>query len=93
MEKDLKQCQGDGKEKKFSVVNFNSDNSVEAIPSSFLSTDKTQVRYPKNPPAGFKTLLEDSEATPDSSWETWEVTVVATSSKALIINIYIYTLN
>jgi len=64
--------------KAFSVVYFPSDNSIEVVPSSWLSTDQGTCPFPTIQGKGFKDLQQNPNSTPDTAWPVWNVEVKKT---------------
>ncbi len=64
--------------KKFSVVYFPSDKTLDFVPSIWISEDRIVCRFPKNHPRGFKKLQENPESTPDPLWPLWAVEIKKT---------------
>lgn len=54
--------------KKFAVVVFNDDNSVSAVPSTWVSDEQTTCQWPVKYPKNFKKLIQDPESKPDADW-------------------------
>ncbi len=67
--------------KKFSVLFFPSDNSIEVVPSKWISEDKKTCPFPLAGVVNFKELQKDSNSSPDPSWPIWEVVVKKTYGK------------
>lgn len=57
--------------KKFTVVHFLADKSVEVVPSTWLSKDGKTCPFPISQPKGFKKLQEDENSVPDPLWPFW----------------------
>jgi len=68
----------------FAVVHLKIDNSVEAVPLSWLSTDKTYCHWPKKIPGNFKTLRTNPDSTPGEDWELFEIILVKCYGKLLL---------
>jgi len=65
----------------FAVVHFYVDNSVEAVPSTWLTVDKTSCYWPKKIPANFKSVRDNPLSIPGEVWEIFEILVVKFSGK------------
>ncbi|OXA47039.1 hypothetical protein Fcan01_18276 [Folsomia candida] len=59
--------------KKFSVVYFPSDKTIEVVPSKWILEDRQKCPFPINLPTGFRKIQKDSSSTPDPNWPIWEV--------------------
>jgi hypothetical protein len=64
--------------KKFSVVHFPSDSSVEAVPSIWISADRNTCPFPINRPRGFQRLQECSNSVADPIWPVWAIEFLGT---------------
>ncbi len=62
--------------KKFTVINFNINSSVDVVPSNWINEEQTNCVFPKNKPRGFLKLQETVDGEPDVSWPHWEITVI-----------------
>ena len=71
--------------RQFSVVFFPSDNSVEVVPTNWLSADQKQCPFPLGKSKGLKKLQKNANSVPDSAWPTWDVSLAKTYSKAGIV--------
>lgn len=69
--------------KTFSVVHFPTDNSYEVVPSSWISEDQISAYFPSNKPKGFQTLQSSSDGVADSSWPTWEISIIKSYGKKI----------
>jgi hypothetical protein len=69
----------------FSVVSFPIDNSVEAVPTKWLSEDRQFCPWPKK--AGnsvhFRKLLQDSSSSPGLNWEQFQINVIKEYGKSV----------
>ncbi|KAF5290136.1 hypothetical protein FQR65_LT11648 [Abscondita terminalis] len=63
--------------KLFSVVEFTKDNSVEAVPAAWIHENNV-CSWPNKLPVRFRTLQEDANSTPDSSWPLFEINIIKT---------------
>jgi len=61
--------------KSFVVVLFPSDNSVEVVPSKWLSEDQNTCAFPPSPPKGFRELQKNPDASPLSDWPAWNIEI------------------
>jgi hypothetical protein len=73
--------------KTFSVVHFLSDNSVEVVPSTWVSGDQSNCFWPKKTPKNFDTIRDDPGSIPQPSWVAHDVKVIKSYGKYYI---YIY---
>lgn len=73
------------KVKKFAVVSFQTDNSVEAVPSGWLAEDQKSCCWPDEKPANFLNLIRDPCSSPQIDWNFWEVEVVKFYGKYYLI--------
>lgn len=62
--------------KKFSVVCFKKDNTVEAVPSQWITDDNLSCHWPKKYPKNFKSFVQTAESTPGTDWIIYEVQVI-----------------
>lgn len=67
--------------KNFSVVSFKKDNTVEAVPSRWITEDHLSCYWPKKYPKNFKAILQSSESVPGKDWVLYEVEVVKSYGK------------
>ena len=67
--------------KSFVVVNFDTDDSVEVVPATWISEDQSACPFPTTIPRNFGRLQIDPNSTPDSDWPVWGVTCVKGYSK------------
>jgi hypothetical protein len=65
----------------FSVVNFDCDNSVEVVPTTWLDEKGRICLWPKKYPNNFAVLKSDPLSVPGCSWQSLEVTLVSTYGK------------
>jgi hypothetical protein len=49
--------------KKFTVINFNINSSVDVVPSNWINEEQTNCVFPKNKPRGFLKLQETVDGT------------------------------
>ncbi|CAL8110415.1 unnamed protein product [Orchesella dallaii] len=63
-------------EKKFSVIKFGLDESVEYVPTSWLASDSKSVSFLSTKPKNFLKHKQTPDSAPDSAWPIWEVDVV-----------------
>ena len=64
--------------KKYAVVFFPIDNSIEVVPSNWLSADQKKCPFPVILPKGFKATQKDFNSTPDRNWPLWDSEVKRT---------------
>lgn len=62
--------------KKFSVVSFKKDNTVEAVPSAWITDDKISCHWPKKYPKNFKSIIQCSDSVPGGDWILYAVDVI-----------------
>lgn len=77
-------------EKNFTVVHFQDDNSVEVVPSKWISNldDKILCYWPNRKPDNFKHLLEDHTSCPPDNWNKWIVSIVKSHGKKMSDNYF-----
>lgn len=76
--------------KSFSVVNFLIDNSVEVVPSSWITEDQKHCVFPSNKPQGLQKLQAQAGSKVDKSWPVWEITILKSYGKWSSIRILIF---
>ena len=59
--------------KKFTVFYFFSDNSIEVVPSKWISTEQKTCPFPRDSESvpGFINIQRNFESVPDPSWPVW----------------------
>jgi hypothetical protein len=69
----------------FSVVSFPIDNSVEAVPTKWLSEDRQFCPWPKKAgnSVNFRKLLQDSSSSPGLNWEQFQINVIKEYGKSV----------
>lgn len=67
--------------KDFAVIVFKSDDSVSAVPSSWINADKTLCAWPNKYPANFKKVLQNPDSKPESDWMWLEIDLKKRYSK------------
>lgn len=67
--------------KRFVVIHFNVDNSVAALPASWLEDNNTKCRWPSKPPKNFEKYLKEADSKPGPEWDLWDCQVVKSYSK------------
>jgi hypothetical protein len=72
--------------KHFSVVLFSVDNSVEAVPTKWLSEDGLKCYWPKkvSTEASFRKLLENPDSSLLHTWFEFDIRCVKSYSKYLV---------
>jgi hypothetical protein len=60
----------------FTVVHFPLDNSVEAVPSKWISEDLKVCPWPKRKSASFDKVIRDPTSTPGPDWELYEIRII-----------------
>jgi hypothetical protein len=60
----------------FTVVHFPLDNSVEAVPSKWISEDLKVCPWPKRKSASFDKVIRDPISTPGTDWELYEIRII-----------------
>jgi hypothetical protein len=71
----------------FTVVHFSLDNSVEAVPSKWISADLKVCPWPKRKSASFDKVIRDPNSTPGPDWELYEIRIIKRYGK---FNLIIY---
>jgi hypothetical protein len=69
--------------KKFSVVEFLVDQSIEYIPSKWLNDDNTTCFWPEKPPGSFKKIRKNSESSASTSWRKFSIKVLKQHGKKM----------
>lgn len=62
--------------KAFSVIKFTVENSVEAVPSTWLSDNNKSCFWPNKSVKNVKKLLADSRSLPGGDWDCFEVELI-----------------
>lgn len=68
--------------KKFTVIKFEKDNSVDVVPSKWIvQSDKITVKFPKYKNSNTIKLLEDPRSSPKDNWPAWVVEIIKSYGK------------
>lgn len=64
--------------KPFAVIKFQFDNTVDFVPTGWLSVDNegTNVRFPRTLNVAAQQLKKDKNSFPKISWPIWKVEVI-----------------
>ncbi|CAL8077461.1 unnamed protein product [Orchesella dallaii] len=62
--------------KKFAVVHFLRENSVEAVPRSWISSNQLTCAYPRKFPQNFESLRSNEESVPPAQWGRYKVKIL-----------------
>jgi len=71
-------------EKTFSIVEFAVDNTVEIIPSFWISEDHQSCKFPCPIPKGFLKVQSNIDSPIDPKWTEYEIKLVKSYSKLSI---------
>ena len=69
--------------KKYVVVEFTNDNSVEFVPKTWISEDKDHCYFPETIPSNFEKLRTNPASPLDPSWNLWHILIVKSYSKQI----------
>lgn len=71
--------------KMYSVVKFKSDNSVQLVPSSWISVEegRKRCRWPPGPSTNVTKLIKDRKC--DKSWPTLEASVFRSTGRYFLL--------
>jgi hypothetical protein len=69
--------------KKYVVVEFTNDNSVEFVPKTWISEDKDHCYFPETIPSNFEKLRTNPASAPDPSWNLWHILIVKSYRKQI----------
>jgi len=72
--------------KAFTVVHFE-DDSVEVVPSTWITEDQQHCSFPDPPPKGFKKLQRAVGSEPEETWEKFPCKCIKSYGR---INQHIY---
>jgi len=83
-----------GHEKTFSIVEFTIDNSVEIVPSSWISENQQECKFPCPIPKGFLKVQSNIDSPTEENWTDYKISFVKRYGKSdfyikiLTINIF-----
>jgi hypothetical protein len=69
----------------FAAIHFIAENSVEAVPVTWINSAHNLCSWPTKRGPGFDKLLRDSSSIPGGDWIAHEARVVKLYGKVLII--------
>lgn len=72
--------------RKFCVVEFPVDKTIEVVPMTWLSDNNSKCAFPANRLKGFKKIQEDFESLPDPLWQIWDIILRKSYGKTLSLN-------
>ncbi len=65
-------------------MSFEKDNTVEAVPSTWISEDNLSCRWPKKYPKNFRSIVQSADTTPGIDWILYEVKVIKSYGKQMV---------